>query len=255
MWQRAWTSPPGAYTLAAQCRVAELAGKMKTEVWNSLLGSTAPPLFSRLALLTSRFSGPAAWSLLIMNKMKNFKRRFSLSVPRTETIEESLTEFTEQFTQLHNQRNEGEGLGLLASASPPKPVLALLDHAFTAGLGGEWREDTDPPPLPRRPAARSSWQRPTARLQHLLPHRQRRGARAAVPWRAVPAAEPAPLLHGGEGSGSVPWMWQHASPTVCPEGWWPGSQTSWVQVPAQPLISSVTLRKVCQPQYTRVSLC
>ncbi|KAJ7399769.1 Cyclin-dependent kinase 18 [Pitangus sulphuratus] len=42
-----------------------------------------------------------------MNKMKNFKRRFSLSVPRTETIEESLTEFTEQFNQLNNQRNEG----------------------------------------------------------------------------------------------------------------------------------------------------
>uniref|UniRef100_A0A8C9EWI7 cyclin-dependent kinase n=1 Tax=Pavo cristatus TaxID=9049 RepID=A0A8C9EWI7_PAVCR len=46
-----------------------------------------------------------------MNKMKNFKRRFSLSVPRTETIEESLTEFTEQFNQLNNQRNEGKGLG------------------------------------------------------------------------------------------------------------------------------------------------
>lgn len=44
-----------------------------------------------------------------MNKMKNFKRRFSLSVPRTETIEESLAEFTEQLTQLHNRRNEGEG--------------------------------------------------------------------------------------------------------------------------------------------------
>ncbi|XP_019369527.1 PREDICTED: cyclin-dependent kinase 18 [Gavialis gangeticus] len=41
-----------------------------------------------------------------MNKMKNFKRRFSLSVPRTETIEESLTEFTEQFNQLNNRKNE-----------------------------------------------------------------------------------------------------------------------------------------------------
>uniref|UniRef100_A0A4X1SNC3 cyclin-dependent kinase n=1 Tax=Sus scrofa TaxID=9823 RepID=A0A4X1SNC3_PIG len=40
-----------------------------------------------------------------MNKMKNFKRRFSLSVPRTETIEESLAEFTEQFNQLHNRRH------------------------------------------------------------------------------------------------------------------------------------------------------
>ncbi|XP_023370344.1 cyclin-dependent kinase 18 isoform X3 [Otolemur garnettii] len=44
-----------------------------------------------------------------MNKMKNFKRRFSLSVPRTETIEESLAEFTEQFNQLHNRRNEDSG--------------------------------------------------------------------------------------------------------------------------------------------------
>ncbi|KAJ6659853.1 hypothetical protein lerEdw1_018309 [Lerista edwardsae] len=41
-----------------------------------------------------------------MNKMKTFKRRFSLSVPRTETIEESLAEFTEQFNQLNNRKNE-----------------------------------------------------------------------------------------------------------------------------------------------------
>lgn len=41
-----------------------------------------------------------------MNKMKNFKRRLSLSVPRPETIEESLAEFTEQFNQLHTQTNE-----------------------------------------------------------------------------------------------------------------------------------------------------
>lgn len=66
----------------------------------------------------SPFSAAAAWSLQIMNKMKNFKRRFSLSVPRTETIEESLTEFTEQFTQLHNQHNEGEGVWPPTPASP-----------------------------------------------------------------------------------------------------------------------------------------
>lgn len=41
-----------------------------------------------------------------MNKMKNFKRRFSLSVPRTETIEEN--EFTEQINQLNIQRSEGK---------------------------------------------------------------------------------------------------------------------------------------------------
>ncbi|PNJ00473.1 CDK18 isoform 20 [Pan troglodytes] len=68
-----------------------------------------------------------------MNKMKNFKRRFSLSVPRTETIEESLAEFTEQFNQLHNRRNEGEGSGPTQhlshlpdtpqSPSPPRPPL------------------------------------------------------------------------------------------------------------------------------------
>ncbi|NWR47079.1 CDK18 kinase, partial [Regulus satrapa] len=63
-----------------------------------------------------------------MNKMKNFKRRFSLSVPRTETIEESLTEFTEQFNQLNNQRNEDLaqehlqlGRAVAADGSPVSP--------------------------------------------------------------------------------------------------------------------------------------
>nr|XP_054591171.1 cyclin-dependent kinase 18-like [Nothobranchius furzeri] len=40
-----------------------------------------------------------------MNKMKNFKRRFSLSVPRTETIEEN--EFTEQINQLNMRHTQG----------------------------------------------------------------------------------------------------------------------------------------------------
>ncbi|XP_008113842.1 cyclin-dependent kinase 18 isoform X2 [Anolis carolinensis] len=48
-----------------------------------------------------------------MNKMKTFKRRFSLSVPRTETIEESLAEFTEQFNQLNNRKNEDMAQGHL----------------------------------------------------------------------------------------------------------------------------------------------
>ncbi|XP_044530868.1 cyclin-dependent kinase 18 [Gracilinanus agilis] len=48
-----------------------------------------------------------------MNKMKNFKRRFSLSVPRTETIEESLAEFTEQFNQLNSRRSENLAQGHL----------------------------------------------------------------------------------------------------------------------------------------------
>uniref|UniRef100_A0A4W5NW06 cyclin-dependent kinase n=1 Tax=Hucho hucho TaxID=62062 RepID=A0A4W5NW06_9TELE len=44
--------------------------------------------------------------LSAMNKMKNFKRRFSLSVPRTETIEEN--EFTEQINQLNIQHTQGK---------------------------------------------------------------------------------------------------------------------------------------------------
>lgn len=44
--------------------------------------------------------------LSTMNKMKNFKRRFSLSVPRTETIEEN--EFTEQINQLNIRHTQGK---------------------------------------------------------------------------------------------------------------------------------------------------
>lgn len=61
-----------------------------------------------------------------MNKMKNFKRRFSLSVPRTETIEESLTEFTEQFNQLNNQRNEGREPPAPGAWKAAAPLCALL---------------------------------------------------------------------------------------------------------------------------------
>uniref|UniRef100_A0A8C5LS21 cyclin-dependent kinase n=1 Tax=Leptobrachium leishanense TaxID=445787 RepID=A0A8C5LS21_9ANUR len=43
-----------------------------------------------------------------MNKMKTFKRRFSLSVPRTETIEESLAEFTEQYNQRNSRHTEDQ---------------------------------------------------------------------------------------------------------------------------------------------------
>ena len=49
--------------------------------------------------------------LSTMNKMKNFKRRFSLSVPRTETIEEN--EFTEQINELNIQHTQGK--------KPPSP--------------------------------------------------------------------------------------------------------------------------------------
>ena len=49
---------------------------------------------------------PQGLLLSTMNKMKNFKRRFSLSVPRTETIEEN--EFTEQINQLNIQHTQGK---------------------------------------------------------------------------------------------------------------------------------------------------
>ncbi|XP_062842273.1 cyclin-dependent kinase 18 [Trichomycterus rosablanca] len=58
-----------------------------------------------------------------MNKMKNFKRRFSLSVPRTETIEEN--EFTEQINQLNIQHNEDlvqNSLGLHSLHPQRSPV-------------------------------------------------------------------------------------------------------------------------------------
>uniref|UniRef100_A0A8C1SDX0 Cyclin dependent kinase 18 n=1 Tax=Cyprinus carpio TaxID=7962 RepID=A0A8C1SDX0_CYPCA len=52
-----------------------------------------------------------------MNKMKNFKRRFSLSVPRTETIEEN--EFTEQINQLNICCNDGMALFLTFTSLIP----------------------------------------------------------------------------------------------------------------------------------------
>uniref|UniRef100_A0A8C2PPH9 Cyclin dependent kinase 18 n=1 Tax=Cyprinus carpio TaxID=7962 RepID=A0A8C2PPH9_CYPCA len=58
-----------------------------------------------------------------MNKMKNFKRRFSLSVPRTETIEEN--EFTEQINQLKICCNDGMAL-LLTFASPVQTDSSLM---------------------------------------------------------------------------------------------------------------------------------
>ncbi|KAI4826676.1 hypothetical protein KUCAC02_030110 [Chaenocephalus aceratus] len=61
-----------------------------------------------------------------MNKMKNFKRRFSLSVPRTETIEEN--EFTEQINELNIRHTQGLTQDRLdptshdASPSSPEPT-------------------------------------------------------------------------------------------------------------------------------------
>uniref|UniRef100_A0A9L0KBK4 cyclin-dependent kinase n=1 Tax=Equus asinus TaxID=9793 RepID=A0A9L0KBK4_EQUAS len=66
-----------------------------------------------------------------MNKMKNFRRRFSLSVPRTETIEESLAEFTEQLNQLHNRRNEDLQLSPLGRDPQTEP------STFSPPDGGE----------------------------------------------------------------------------------------------------------------------
>ncbi|KAM5180953.1 cyclin-dependent kinase 18 isoform 1-T1 [Mantella aurantiaca] len=64
-----------------------------------------------------------------MNKVKNFKRRFSLSVPRTETIEESLAEFTEQYNQMnsrHNERLDHSNLQM-AHLSPGSAALTPSD--------------------------------------------------------------------------------------------------------------------------------
>ncbi|XP_053562591.1 cyclin-dependent kinase 18 [Bombina bombina] len=64
-----------------------------------------------------------------MNKVKNFKRRFSLSVPRTETITESLAEFTEQYNQRNSQHNEGLGHShlQLSQLSPGTTALSPSD--------------------------------------------------------------------------------------------------------------------------------
>uniref|UniRef100_H3A0N3 cyclin-dependent kinase n=1 Tax=Latimeria chalumnae TaxID=7897 RepID=H3A0N3_LATCH len=77
-----------------------------------------------------------------MNKMKNFKRRFSLSVPRTETIEESLAEFTEQINQINNKKNEGivhENL-----------QLSNLNHDFRAEQASVSPSDDSQSPAPIR---------------------------------------------------------------------------------------------------------
>lgn len=55
-----------------------------------------------------------------MNKMKNFKRRFSLSVPRTETIEEN--EFTEQINQLNIRHTQGK------NPFPPQITSIVWDY-------------------------------------------------------------------------------------------------------------------------------
>ncbi|KAJ8257791.1 hypothetical protein GJAV_G00189720 [Gymnothorax javanicus] len=64
-----------------------------------------------------------------MNKMKNFKRRFSLSIPRTETIEE--TEFTEQNNQL-NVRHKEESRSL-RTLHPAGGVTPGEDRPFIPG--------------------------------------------------------------------------------------------------------------------------
>uniref|UniRef100_A0AAQ4NRC9 cyclin-dependent kinase n=1 Tax=Gasterosteus aculeatus aculeatus TaxID=481459 RepID=A0AAQ4NRC9_GASAC len=66
-----------------------------------------------------------------MNKMKNFKRRFSLSVPRTETIEEN--EFTEQINQLNIRHTEGKN----PPENPPlcKPISRMSRRASLSDIG------------------------------------------------------------------------------------------------------------------------
>lgn len=130
----------------------------------------------------SPISGSPAWPLLTVNMMKNFKRRFSLSVPRTETIEESLAEFTEQFNQLHNRRNEGEGHRWPGGRGGPRwgqgeggGSDTWPSQTCSSGLSAEI-PSRGPAPSPRQTVARGPGSRPPACST---------GGRtsAASPWR------------------------------------------------------------------------
>lgn len=59
-------------------------------------------------------------------------------MPRTETIEESLTEFTEQFNQLNNHRNEGE--------EPPGPCRGTGAAQDPFGVGENLSSPSQPFP-------------------------------------------------------------------------------------------------------------
>uniref|UniRef100_A0A5F9DMI2 Cyclin dependent kinase 18 n=1 Tax=Oryctolagus cuniculus TaxID=9986 RepID=A0A5F9DMI2_RABIT len=86
--------------------------------------------------------------------------------------------------------------------APFLPVRA--PHRDHRGVAGRIHRAVHPAPQPaeRGPAAR--W-RPPAGAQHLVARRQQGGAGAPVPQHAVPpAAEPAPLLHGGHQQEALP---------------------------------------------------
>lgn len=150
----------------------------------SLMGSWCrpDPLPCSHPLSSLLSQDPAACCLLIVSKMKNFKRRFSLSVPRTETIEESLVEFTEQFNQLHSRHNEGEGSGAL-----PPPLPTLPD---TPGKGR-----VKSPPHPHAGAE-------AGRVADVSPSQ----ACSSVLWAETPSQSPAPSPPQTEGRtpGSCP---------------------------------------------------
>nr|KAF6315896.1 cyclin dependent kinase 18 [Pipistrellus kuhlii] len=115
-----------------------------------------------------------------MNKMKNFKRRFSLSVPRTETIEESLTEFAEQFSQLHSRDQEDLQLGPLGRDAPPEPSTL----SPTDGL------EEPRPPSPGRQYRRPSQRRFSMEVRaRAVPWGLAGRSRSRVPRREV-ALEP-----------------------------------------------------------------
>uniref|UniRef100_R7VWJ8 Serine/threonine-protein kinase PCTAIRE-3 n=1 Tax=Columba livia TaxID=8932 RepID=R7VWJ8_COLLI len=100
---------------------------------------------------------PSLAAQATMNKMKNFKRRFSLSVPRTETIEESLTEFTEQFNQLNNRRNEAMGISRERRRSGRQPARipprrpCTDKQAEPLAFGNLIKSDLTLPETPRLP--------------------------------------------------------------------------------------------------------
>ncbi|KAL4622366.1 cyclin-dependent kinase 18 [Arapaima gigas] len=90
---------------------------------------TARPRERRASLPPHHLCAPTQISRT-MNKMKNFKRRFSLSVPRTETIEE--TEFAEQINQLNIHHKEAACCTDCLLASPD-----LEQSPLEEGDGGQ----------------------------------------------------------------------------------------------------------------------
>lgn len=90
-------------------------------LWSISVSISSFDHFTEVLLIRSVFQSLLFYT---MNKMKNFKRRFSLSVPRTETIEEN--EFTEQINQLNIRHTQGKNSNPLQSSSLCPNLFILL---------------------------------------------------------------------------------------------------------------------------------